>query len=722
MSAPVTMHPARGDNPIHLAARRGKLEIIKKMVQAGANVDQQNQVNGDTPLHTAMQVGAQESMEALLIVGAKTNVLNRDGKKAEGVARDNVIKDSLQVYATLYVMAKGMKLTKRMVSRPYRVDRVGVVIDHIDLPGRFPTGFYCRRERAESATVTLQDHTEESIFSDVFHIRIYDVNRDCHAKFYLPIYKLPSDKEEMLIRFINCSFKPKRVDAMQIEEASNDSNDTTNYCPLEVDLIPETTCICAVYVRAKRETCCIGEDKTLIQSEMDEHFSLDIPKGAFEEETSLSLKVYETNTEDDMVHVSENQVAKEEPLAENEESIGLEDMKLEHSPETDSIEENTEPIIYQRDTYNDEENEHNESVQTLIGEEHVSEQKIADTKPKDILVSVNANILTDVYQINIDGNQPKKGITLQIPMDRELEGDDELVIATLNERSLSNEEDALEIIDVPPQTISGSLIVEISHFSIFVATWKRKVEAETDKLELHKQICDTLKKKKPASFFAVVKKDIEDDQGLKHVMIVECNVASKSQKRLDSWVEKGFAAQNPMETGSFMMCPSDTFYVTVENSDGRERKIQFFPCRNSFQPYTLTLNQGIYDPDEAYCHVIISQKKGIETEEVTRLRVKMTPPPKPPSPRPPSPIISPIPPPTPSPPPSPPPTPTLVLPMPTPRSATRRRRPKTASSVSSSRSTDSQRRPKSRMEVKKRIRGVLDRQTDPVIDNSYIYM
>ncbi|WAQ98613.1 DAPK1-like protein [Mya arenaria] len=87
----------RGDNPIHLAARRGKLEIIKKMVQAGANVDQQNQVNGDTPLHTAMQVGAQESMEALLIVGAKTNVLNRDGKKAEGVARDNVIKDSLQV-------------------------------------------------------------------------------------------------------------------------------------------------------------------------------------------------------------------------------------------------------------------------------------------------------------------------------------------------------------------------------------------------------------------------------------------------------------------------------------------------------------------------------------------------------------------------------------------------------------------------------------------------
>ncbi|WAQ98624.1 hypothetical protein MAR_022997 [Mya arenaria] len=351
----------------------------------------------------------------------------------------------------------------------------------------------------------------------------------------------------------------------------------TKYCPLEVKLIPETTCVCAVYVRAKRETCCIGEDKAMIKSEMNEHFSLDIPKGAFEEETSLSLKVYETNTEDDMVHISENEVAKEQ--------------------------------------------------------------------------SVNANILTDVYQILIDGNQPKKGITLQIPMDRDLEGDDELVIAALNERSLSNEEDALEIIDVPPQIISGSLIVEISHFSIFVATWKLKVEAETDKLELQKAICDTLKKKKPASFFAVVKKVIEDDQGLKHVMIVECNVASKSQKRLDSWVEKGFAARNQMETGSFMMCPSDT---------------------NSFQPYTLTLNQGIYDPDEAYCHAIISQKKGIETEEVTRLRVKMTPPPKPPSQRTPSPIISPIPPPTTSPSP----TQTIPpLPLPKPRSDTIYKRP-----------------------------------------------
>ncbi|XP_052794595.1 uncharacterized protein LOC128227786 [Mya arenaria] len=735
MTAPVTMHPAergrrlidklldssdeevlelldvkpgnidfsldnRGDNPIHLAARRGKLEIIKKMVQAGASVNQQNKaggntamhyaakygyldvvrylqstgadlnpynsegetplhkavqgqsmevietlvelgmdkniankVNGDTPLHTALQAGAQESMEALLIVGAKTNVLNRDGKKAEEVAKNNAIKDSLQVYATLllamdsgYVMAKGMKLTKKMVSRPYRVDRVGVIIDHIDLPGRFPTGFYCRRERAESATVTLQDNTEESIFSDVFHIRIYDVNRDCQAKLYLPIYKLPSDKEEMLIRFINCNFKPKRVDAVQIDEASNDSNDTTNYCPLEVDLIPETTCICAVYVRAKRETCCIGEDKAMIKSEMNEHFSLDIPKGAFEKETSLSLKVYETNTEDDMVNITENEVAKEQ--------------------------------------------------------------------------SVNANILTDVYQIVIDGNQPKKGITLQIPMNRDLEGDNELVIATLNEKSLSNDEDALEIIDVPPQTISGSLIVEISHFSIFVATWKLKVEAETDKLELQKEICDTLKKKKPASFFAVVKKDIGDDQGLKHVMIVECNVASKTQKRLDSWVEKGFAAQNPMETGSFMMCPSDTFYVTVEgnasleNSDGRERKIQFFPCRNSFQPYTLTLNQGIYDPDEAYCHVIISQKKGIETEEVTRLLVKMTPPPKPPSPRLLSPIMSPIPAPATSPP-------------QTPRSVT------LSSSVASSGSCDSQRQHKSKNEVRERLRVVLDRQNDP---------
>ncbi|WAQ98623.1 MTPN-like protein [Mya arenaria] len=82
---------------MHYAAKYGYLDVVRYLQSKGADLNPYNSVNGDTPLHTALQAGAQESMEALLIVGAKTNVLNRDGKKAEEVAKNNAIKDSLQV-------------------------------------------------------------------------------------------------------------------------------------------------------------------------------------------------------------------------------------------------------------------------------------------------------------------------------------------------------------------------------------------------------------------------------------------------------------------------------------------------------------------------------------------------------------------------------------------------------------------------------------------------
>jgi len=117
-------------------------------------------------------------------------------------------------------MAKGMKLSRKMVQRPFVVDRVGLIIQSLDLPERIPAGFYCRRERAENATVDLPSYTEESMLSDVFHIRIYDCMRDCKTTIYLPIYKLPSEKEEMIMRFINCDKKPSRVKTIEYEEVA----------------------------------------------------------------------------------------------------------------------------------------------------------------------------------------------------------------------------------------------------------------------------------------------------------------------------------------------------------------------------------------------------------------------------------------------------------------------------------------------------------------------
>lgn len=91
------------------------------------------------------------------------------------------------------------------------MERVGIVIKSIDIPKEFPTGFYCRREIAEKSAVRLKEFEEESVFSDIFHIRIFDVNRSCRTKIYLPIYRKPSSKEELVIRFIDYETKTESI-------------------------------------------------------------------------------------------------------------------------------------------------------------------------------------------------------------------------------------------------------------------------------------------------------------------------------------------------------------------------------------------------------------------------------------------------------------------------------------------------------------------------------
>ena len=65
----------------------------------------------------------------------------------------------------------------------------------------------------------------------------------------------------------------------------------TNYCPVETTLIPETTCVCVIHVRPKREDTEISFEGTVIKSEIEKGFSLEIPAKAFAEKTVFSLKV-----------------------------------------------------------------------------------------------------------------------------------------------------------------------------------------------------------------------------------------------------------------------------------------------------------------------------------------------------------------------------------------------------------------------------------------------
>ena len=94
-------------------------------------------------------------------------------------------------------------MSRDLVAQPFTVDRTDVIIDHIDIPSKMIPSFYCRREKVENSSVNVGRFEQEQVLSDVFFIRITECNRECPTKLYIPLYSAKSDKEELVLRFLN---------------------------------------------------------------------------------------------------------------------------------------------------------------------------------------------------------------------------------------------------------------------------------------------------------------------------------------------------------------------------------------------------------------------------------------------------------------------------------------------------------------------------------------
>lgn len=66
------------NTPLHFAAINGDIEIVKMLLDRGANIDAKNQY-GRTPLHNAIENKKMEITELLLNRGANINVKSNDG-------------------------------------------------------------------------------------------------------------------------------------------------------------------------------------------------------------------------------------------------------------------------------------------------------------------------------------------------------------------------------------------------------------------------------------------------------------------------------------------------------------------------------------------------------------------------------------------------------------------------------------------------------------------
>src|SRR5438270_499028 len=77
--------------PLHLAAGGGRLELVRLLIDAGADVDRRDPDSGRVPLHAAVAAGtdgdAPEIVKALLKAGADANATTNDGASPLDMSR-----------------------------------------------------------------------------------------------------------------------------------------------------------------------------------------------------------------------------------------------------------------------------------------------------------------------------------------------------------------------------------------------------------------------------------------------------------------------------------------------------------------------------------------------------------------------------------------------------------------------------------------------------------
>ena len=78
--ADINVHDNYYRYPIHFAASTGSLDLLKALLDKGADMDQRDGNNGYTPLHWAVIYGHNLVVEHLLEKGARTDIDSNDGK------------------------------------------------------------------------------------------------------------------------------------------------------------------------------------------------------------------------------------------------------------------------------------------------------------------------------------------------------------------------------------------------------------------------------------------------------------------------------------------------------------------------------------------------------------------------------------------------------------------------------------------------------------------
>ncbi|GAX84017.1 hypothetical protein CEUSTIGMA_g11442.t1 [Chlamydomonas eustigma] len=93
-----------GYTPLHYAARAGRIEVVKLLLQHGAVVDALTKAGQATPLHRAAALGHTKVVEELISAGANGLLQDSDGETALHKAASAGHVDTCQLLISLFPM------------------------------------------------------------------------------------------------------------------------------------------------------------------------------------------------------------------------------------------------------------------------------------------------------------------------------------------------------------------------------------------------------------------------------------------------------------------------------------------------------------------------------------------------------------------------------------------------------------------------------------------
>ncbi|XP_052242345.1 uncharacterized protein LOC127852430 [Dreissena polymorpha] len=301
-----------GLTPLHYASMNGHICAVELLCEAGAEPNTVDKRTGRTPLHMALASKSNFTPEGLVKklvhYGADPEKKDLSGKSAMDICKNESLQDILVVSSYTRNSQNGgvcgVEINEVEYNKPTAFANIGLVVTRSqtitdkDTPASEdplatetkaePSSFKMTIFRITSDNIGDRFNLTETedICSDAFSYKLSRVSEPTVVDIKVPILSPPSAKEEVVLKANTGKEYPVKTVTEENEMF---------HCVISLDITEMDSFI--IVSRPKVETFTVGEECAVIKSTVDERVELDIPKGTFEKDVTLSVEITDVPTD-----------------------------------------------------------------------------------------------------------------------------------------------------------------------------------------------------------------------------------------------------------------------------------------------------------------------------------------------------------------------------------------------------------------------------------------